>query len=162
MRHTALALAALFMPTGPSIAGEDAFATGPVIEEFGPHAAVEGRAEIPDDATFKVSFDTSKKADAGAPNRTLASAARFINMHAAAGADPANINLAIVIHGKAVEDVTHEADGNLALIAALTAQNVRIIVCGQSAVYYGVTASDLAPGVEMALSAMTARWPSRQ
>ena len=49
-----------------------------------------------------------------------------------------------------------ELSASAGLIAALTGQGVRIIVCGQSAVYYEVATDDLLPGVEMALSAMTA------
>jgi intracellular sulfur oxidation DsrE/DsrF family protein len=33
---------------------------------------------------------------------------------------------------------------------------VKIIVCGQTAAYYGVKTDELLPGVQMALSAMTA------
>lgn len=35
-------------------------------------------------------------------------------------------------------------------------RGVRIIVCGQSAAHYEVATGELLPGVEMALSAMTA------
>ena len=141
------------------------FSRGPVFDDFGPVADVTTDFEIPADAAFKHSFDVSKQAEAGALNRNLVSAARFINMHARAGVDPANISLAIVVHGGAVKDVSNAAhyedavggdNANLALIAALKSQNVRIIVCGQSAAYHGVGHDDLAPGVEMALSAMTA------
>jgi intracellular sulfur oxidation DsrE/DsrF family protein len=56
----------------------------------------------------------------------------------------------------------HAAGGNEipnpngALIDALRAKGVRVIVCGQSAAAYDVQKADLYPGVEMALSAMTA------
>ncbi len=156
MRHVAGALAVTLLFAEPAAAQGEEFNAGPVIEDFGPHAAIAGATAIPEDAVFKVSFDTSKKADDGLANRTLTSAARFINMHAAAGVDPTDISLAVVIHGMAVKDVVSDAEANLTLIDALVARNVRIIVCGQSAVYYGVTETDLAPGVEMALSAMTA------
>ena len=49
-----------------------------------------------------------------------------------------------------------ENSAGAGLIAALTDHGVRIIVCGQSAAYYDVATDDLLPGVEMALSAMTA------
>lgn len=137
-------------------ADETAFQTGPVFDDAGPHAPVPGATPIPDGVAFKISFDTSKASESGKENRTLVAAARFINMHAAAGVDPAAIDLAVVIHGKAVNDVTKDASDNLALMEALFSQNVRIIVCGQSAAYYGVTTQELAPNVEMALSAMTA------
>lgn len=156
MRQITSAFAALFFLITPALAQDAEFNTGPVLNDFGPHAAVAGAAPIATDAVFHVSFDTSTKAEDGAANRTLTSAARFINMHAAAGVDPGNIKLAVVVHGKAVHDVVAASDANLAVIDALTSNTVRIIVCGQSAAYYGVAATDLAPRVEMALSAMTA------
>lgn len=154
MRRIFILLAAAFATT--SAIAQTGFETGPVIEEFGPTASVPGATPVPDDASFKVSFDTREKAEDGKPNRTLVSAARFLNMHGRAGVDPTAMRLAVVVHGQAVEDVTKEAGDSLPLIAALKEHNVRIIVCGQSAAYYGVSTPDLAPGVEMALSAMTA------
>lgn len=156
MRHITGVMAALFFLAAPAHAQEADFNTGPVLDDFGPHAAVAGAAPLGSASVFNVSFDTKTKAEDGAANRTLTSAARFINMHAAAGVSPDNIKLAVVVHGKAVQDVVATSDANLALIDALTSNNVRIIVCGQSAAYYGVAAKDLAPRVEMALSAMTA------
>jgi len=38
----------------------------------------------------------------------------------------------------------------------LTDKGVRVILCGQTAAYYDISNDDLLPGVEMALSAMTA------
>ena len=155
----------LFSLATPAFADDAAFSTGPVIAEFGPAAAVETDFDIPEGAAFKHSFDVSKQAEAGALNRSLVSAARFLNMHGRAGVAPENMALALVIHGGATKDVTKAGyyaetvggeNANAALINALRAQGVRIIVCGQSAAYYGVANDDLLPGVEMALSAMTA------
>lgn len=154
MRIIVLAATALFAAT--TAAAQSSFETGPVIEEFGPAAIVEGASALSDSVSFRVSFDTREKAEDGNPNRTLVSAARFLNMHGRAGVDPDAIHLAVVIHGQAVKDVTKDAADSLPLIKALTNRNVRVIVCGQSAAYYGVVKDDLAPGVEMALSAMTA------
>ena len=80
----------------------------------------------------------------------------FSTCMGAPGSTPSAIELAVVIHGQAVKDVTKDADASLALINALKEHNVQIIVCGQSAAYYNVASDDLAPGVEMAISAMTA------
>jgi intracellular sulfur oxidation DsrE/DsrF family protein len=132
------------------------FATGPAIKDYGPVADVDVTFPIPEGTVFRHSFDVGERADDGDANRTLVSAARFINMHARAGVDPKNIRLAIVVHGTAVHDVSEERAPSAGLVAALVAQGVRIIVCGQSAVYYDVATDDLLPGVEMALSAMTA------
>ncbi len=147
----------------------DQFHAGTAIKEFGKIAAVEGMDQIPENTTFKVSFDVAKQADLGAVSRSLDSAARFINMHVAAGIDAKNIELAMVIHGSAVRDMTQNSfyqsleqntnnndNLNLTLIKALQDHGVKFYVCGQSAAYYGVKTADLVNGVKMSLSAMTA------
>jgi len=142
----------------PGIAQADAssFTTGPVIKDYGPVADVDITLSLPGDAVLRHSFDVSERAAEEELNRTLVAAARFINLHARAGVDADRIKLAVVVHGTAVHDVSREATGSAGLVAALVNHGVRIIVCGQSAAYYDVTADDLLPGVEMALSAMTA------
>lgn len=146
-------------------ADTSAFKPGKVIPEFGKIAPVPGMVPLPEAFKIKHSFDVSIAADAGDINRAIAFAARLFNVHHAAGVDVKNIKAAIVVHGGAVKDVTHDehyraakgtANANIALIKALTDTGVRIIVCGQSSAYNNVTVSDLLPGVEMMLSAMTA------
>jgi intracellular sulfur oxidation DsrE/DsrF family protein len=142
----------------PAIAQADfrSFTTGPVIEDYGPVAELDVTVTLPQDVEFRHTFDVAQRAEDGELNRTLVSAARFINMHARAGVDADRIKVAVVVHGKAVHDVSREAAGGAGLVAALIDHGVRIIVCGQSAAYYDVKSDDLLPGVEMALSAMTA------
>lgn len=137
------------------------FTTGPVIADYGPVAAVEGAAPIPADTHFKVVFDVAEGAEAGSVNRQIESAARFLNMHARAGIPPENIRLAIVVRGSAVRDVTtHPRQGadnpNAPLIAALLAHHVDIYVCGQSMAHANISPTELLPGVQQSLSAMTA------
>jgi intracellular sulfur oxidation DsrE/DsrF family protein len=139
-----------------ALADEAAFTRGPVFTDYGPVAEVAVTMPIPPGTMFKHSFDVSTPAPSGDPNRTLVSVARFINMHARAGIPAGDIHAAVVVHGKAVKEMADKLSASAGLIAALTDQGVRIIVCGQSAVYYGVATDDLLPGVEMALSAMTA------
>ncbi len=142
----------------PVIADADlsSFTTGPVIEDFGPVADIDVTLPVPEGAVFRHSFDVSGRAEDGELNRTLESAARFINMHARAGVDADRIEIAVVVHGAAVHDVSGETTSSADLVAALVDHGVSIIVCGQSAAYYDVEMDDLLPGVDMALSAMTA------
>lgn len=143
-----------------------AFKTGPVFEEFGPHAPVEGMGPVSADTEFAIAFDVAKPAADGARNRGFESAARFINMHVAAGVDPENIRIAVVIHGKASLDLMNdeawaeremgEENPSGAMIGEMLGFGVRFILCGQSGVANGVSQDDLIPGVETALSAMTA------
>ena len=160
----AAAMAVLVLPANAQ--DMSTFTTGPVFEDYGPNAPVETDFEIPEDAEFKVAFDVAAGAETGELNRTLQSAARFINMHARAGVPLENINVAVVVHGKASEDLLGAGEyakrregaenANIALITALSDKGLRVILCGQSAAAYGISNDMLAPGVEMALSAMTA------
>lgn len=167
MKTIAIALAASLL-AAPAAAQSlpEGFTYGPVFEEYGPVAEVDVTWPIPADASFRHSFDVAAAAEPGEVSRNLESVARFINMHARAGVPVERIQVAVVVHGRAGLDLMHaEAyaarnDGaenaNLPLIAALLDHGVQVILCGQSAAGLGITNDDLAPGVQMALSAMTA------
>lgn len=145
-----------------------AFKPGPVLTEFGAHAPVPGIGQLPADTEFAIAFDVSTPAAEGAPNRGFESAARFLNMHVAHGVPQENIRLVVVVHGKAalelLTNAAHAANPlsrqgdnpSGKLVEALLAEDVRFILCGQSAAVYGIKPEDLIPGVEMSLSAMTA------
>ncbi|MEZ5693747.1 MAG: DsrE family protein [Altererythrobacter sp.] len=159
-------LAALALAAPAAAQDMSVFKTGPVFEDFGPHAPVEGIDTVPADTEFAIAFDVSVPAEEGKRSRSIESAARFINMHAAAGVDPDNIRIAVVIHGKASMDLLTDeawaAKGNEgenpsgAMVREMLDQGVRFILCGQSGAAYGIRQEDLIPGVETALSAMTA------
>ncbi|WP_108788812.1 DsrE family protein [Erythrobacter sp. Alg231-14] len=152
-----LSVFALASPLAAQSPNLDAFSTGPVFEEFGPHAPVEGGNELPSLTRFSIAFDVAKKADPGTRNRGFESAARFINMHVAAGVPADRINIAIVVHGGATRDlVAGDENSSQTMVRALLDYGVRFIVCGQSAAANGVSADELIEGVEMDLSAMTA------
>ena len=152
--------AVLASGTHIAFAGPDDFQTGPVIAGFGPVADVPGVMLGPD-THLKVSFDIADAAEPGQISRRLESAARFINMHAAAGVTVDNIDVAIVVHGGAAMDLVNAEryggdNANAPLIAALIDAGVSIQLCGQTAAYRDIDADDLLPGVTMSLSAMTA------
>jgi intracellular sulfur oxidation DsrE/DsrF family protein len=145
----------LFVLSGIAQADFSSFTTGPVIEDNGPVADVDATLAIPEGAEFRHSYDVSTRAEEGELNRSLVTAARFINMLGRAGVGEDRIALAVVVHGQAIFDVSDDASASADLVATLIDHGVRIIVCGQSAAYYGVETEDLLPGVEMAVSAMT-------
>lgn len=150
------------------IAAQDmsAFRTGPVFEDFGPHAPVDGMTEIAPDTEFSIAFDVATPGEDGKPNRTFESAARFINMHVAAGVDPDKIRIAVVVHGKASLDLLSdeawaardlgESNPSGTMLREMLGHGVRFILCGQSGAANGIAQADLEPGVETSLSAMTA------
>jgi intracellular sulfur oxidation DsrE/DsrF family protein len=147
------------------LAGPDDFTTGPLIEDFGKTAIVDTDVAIDKNHVLNVAFDVGKQSETGEINRSFDSLARFLNMHVRAGLKPENINLALVVHGKAAYDLLSNKaydsrflgdNPNQALLAALLANDVDIYLCGQTAAYYDIKNSDLQKGVSMALSAMTA------
>lgn len=144
-----------------AMAAEADFSTGPLIEKYGPVANVPGAAPLPANTKFSVSYDVTARGSDEGVNRRFETAARFLNMHSAAGVSPDNMRLAIVTHSGAVLDLTKDdryggTNPNAEMIRILQGYGVRFIVCGQSAAFQNVGADDLLPGVEMAVSAMTA------
>lgn len=141
--------------------------TGPVIKAYGPVFEVPGDAwNLQKNTHYKVSMDVSATGDFSDDlNRRLESAARFLNMHASNGIDPANIEFAIIVHGPASRDLLkdeayaarfEDPNPNTAMLSALQEAGVKIYLCGQTAAFRGYDAEELHPVVTMALSAMTA------
>lgn len=160
---TLLPLLALAQPASAQM---ENFKTGPVFEDFGATAPVRTDESLASDALFSIAFDVAKAADPGKINRTIESAARFINMHVAAGVPKENIHLALVVHGGASFDLTNQEffaahkegkeNASAAAIAQLQEHGVKFYLCGQSAAAQGIDKDDLLPGVILSLSAMTA------
>ena len=141
--------------------------TGPLIEKFGPVYDV-GQPDFrtPTDLVYRAVFDVAPSPDAADEiNPRIESVARFLNMHARAGVKPEQMKLVLVVHGSAGKDMLSSAaykarfgveNPNEPLLAALRSSGVRVILCGQTASHRGFQREELAPGVEVALSAMTA------
>ena len=139
---------------------------GPVVEHHGPvYAVPDGSFNLNASQAYKVLMDVGKGPDDPAEmNRSIESAARFLNLHARQGIDPGKLELAVVLHGSgaraALDEEVHQrqfgvSNPNRALLAELGEAGVRIYLCGQTASYYGYAPEDLLPQVTMAVSAMT-------
>ena len=160
-----VALAGLLAnPVAAQEADAARFSTGPVFADFGMVADIETSWDIPAGTALKHSFDVGSRTEEGM-NRGFVSVARFINMHARAGVS--DVETALVVHGQAANDLlnaeTYAAkfegaeNASAALVRALLDHGVRVILCGQTAAGLGLDGTeDLIPGVEVALSAMTA------
>ena len=158
---TAIIIALYLAPT--SIHASE-FSKGPLIKEFGPNAVVEQTTPVKATQKFMVSYDVAETPGSERMNNRYNSLARFLNMHVRAGVPKENIQLALVVHGDASNDLlSKEAyeerysaeNPNVELLNTLMEHGVKIYVCGQSATYHKINNRDLLPGVEMALSAMT-------
>lgn len=165
MRHKTALLITLLLP----LLGicQQTPVTGSVIKDFGKTYQVENPQFVTDTTSaFKAVFDVGRTfKDSTQINPLLNTAARFLNMHVAAGVSQNKINAALVIHGSAAYDILNDtkykakygiSNPNTSLITALTNQGVQIIICGQTAAYRNITNKDTHPKVQFALSAMTA------
>ena len=141
---------------------------GKVISDYGKTFPVESPDFKTDTtSTLKVVFDVDRSFDEAEPNKLIETAARYLNMHENAGVDPDNMNIALVLHGKAVQDALKDKyytnrfpdvseNPILPLIEALVEQGAEVITCGQSATYYKVNRNNTDENSKFALSAMTA------
>jgi intracellular sulfur oxidation DsrE/DsrF family protein len=160
----ALLLAMLF--AAPAAAQVPAMHPGPVFADVAPIATIDSDMTIPAGAVFKVTYDVTAQATPGTSNRAFETAPRFINGHVEAGVPAKNINIAYVVHGKAIIDLLKpeayakrtggKTNATAALVTRLLANNVNFYVCGQSAVAQGIAKNELLPGVKMAISASSA------
>jgi len=140
---------------------------GPVIKDFGKVWKVQN-ADYPTKTAqeFKVVFDVMNSPDNPSQrNASIETAARFLNMHAQSGVPIAQLHVALVVHNKASKDlITNEAyqnrfgidNPNAEMIAQLLDADVDILFCGQSSMSRNFPKNELIPGVQLALSAMTA------
>jgi intracellular sulfur oxidation DsrE/DsrF family protein len=150
-------------------AGAQAIGTprpGPVLEEFGAVFEVPEIDWQTPDVKYRAVFDVRDPAEsADERNRSIETVARYLNMHARAGVPREKLRAVLVLHGGAAkgaltDDAYRErygmANPDRELIRALIEVGAEVILCGQSAMSRGFPAADLAPGVRLALSAMTA------
>jgi intracellular sulfur oxidation DsrE/DsrF family protein len=140
--------------------------TGPVIDGYGA-AFVIDNADVPliPDHEYRVVFEiTGYGQSPDGVNRNLERVARFLNLHAKNGVDPADMHLAVVIHGAALVNALHDdayqtrlemANPNLDLARRLASAGVEFYVCGQSMGMRGFAKSELAEPFKLATSALT-------
>ena len=140
---------------------------GPVIEGYGAVWDIPG-TDYPTDtnAEFKVVFDVMNSPESPSEiNKTIETAARFLNMHVRDGVPREQLHVALVVHNKATKDIiTNEAyrnrygvdNPNAGLVRSLLDQGVAVILCGQSSYSRNFPMEITQEGVQLALSAMTA------
>jgi intracellular sulfur oxidation DsrE/DsrF family protein/precorrin-6B methylase 2 len=136
-----------------------------LIPETGGVAVLTGAPEGPR-AGARVVFDVTATAKAKEINAGLERAARVLNLYGASGMKATDVRIAVVLHGDAAATaLTHEAyakrnggetNPNVALIAELRAAGVEVMICGQTLAHKKIPQQDIAEGVSIATSAMTA------
>lgn len=161
------ALLTALLLSAPALAqSREGFGPGPVLPDVGPIAPVESDLALPKGAKFKIAFDLHSRAEPGALSRQIETAARTLNMHVAAGVPQKDVQIVLIAHGPAAQDLLNpesyakrtdgKANGSLDAVKKLLGAGVEIYLCGQTAMGQKITKADLIPGVKMSLSAITA------
>ncbi len=140
--------------------------SGPRIQSAGPTVAVDDATfVIPDGHVFKAVY-VIDRADSAGTNQQLTTIARFLNLHARHGVPRERLHAAAVVHGTGWMSILSDsaygarfggkANPSKRLVEELLANNVQLVLCGQTAGFRGVKREELLPGVKLAISAMTA------
>ncbi|MEZ6124834.1 MAG: DsrE family protein [Planctomycetaceae bacterium] len=137
----------------------------PVIQGYGAVVQLPDAAQQPRPGT-RLLVDLTKGGEADKLNPGLEKVAKFINIYAGGGAEPADVQIAVVFHGDATQLVLNadayaaafSTDGNpnLKLLHELHEAGVELYVCGQSLISKGSKPDDVAVFVDTAVSALTA------
>lgn len=160
-RFGIILLTLTLLPAG--VAGQSM--TGPHIHSGGAVFPVSPDFTTPLDLQYRVAFDVAQGGGTEQVSTSLNTVARFMNMHGKAGVPRDHLDAAVVVHGTAAMDLLGPAayrarndseNPNAQLLQEMLAAGVQVIVCGQSLAARGFDAGELADGVEVALSAMTA------
>lgn len=159
----------LVFVTLTSVAAYGAVADGPnfifpQVKQYGGIVRIPAAAEAARRGT-KIVFDITADSKPEELNKGLESVARYLNLNADAGFKPADVKLALVLHGAATKvalndsayarHVAAKKNANLDLIHELKAHGVEVFVCGQSLARSKFSPADVASEVSVAVSAMT-------
>lgn len=116
-------------------------------------------------AGAKICVDVTAGGPPESINPAIEKVARYVNIYAGAGRNPAHADITVILHGEATlcalrpDDYAgqFQTDGNpnLALISELREAGVEFRVCGQSLAGKGFTADNVCDDVDVAVSALT-------
>jgi intracellular sulfur oxidation DsrE/DsrF family protein len=160
MTTSAAALILLLLAAEPAGAPE---VRHPLIQDYGAVVEIPGAAEPPRAGT-KAMLDLTSDEKMGDVLKGLDRAAAIVNLYEQAGEGPSRgMKFAIAIHGPATKYVLHDeayasrtgeaANPNAELLRRLKGAGVDIYVCGQALARQKIAADEVAPDVDVAVSA---------
>ncbi|MCP4891029.1 MAG: DsrE family protein [Planctomycetaceae bacterium] len=139
--------------------------TYPAIANHGGVVRLPNAAQQPR-AWTKLLVDLTSGGDAEKLNSGITKVAKYVNIYAGGGTEPADVKIAVVFHGNATLTVLNddayaakfntEGNPNLKLLRQLHESGVEFYVCGQSLISKGATPDDVAVFIKTAVSALTA------
>lgn len=138
--------------------------SNPAIPKYGSVVRLPTAAHQPRAGT-KVLIDVTRGSEPAELNPALDKVAKYLNIYAGAGAEPAEGHFAIVFHGDATLAVLNDdaytakfhtrGNPNLDLLHQLHERGVELFVCGQSLISQKAKPEDVAVFVDTAVSALT-------
>ena len=140
-------------------------ATHPTIQGYGSVVRLPDAAHQPRPGT-KLLVDVTRGGDPNKLNPAIEKVAKYVNLYAGGGAEPADVQIAVVFHGDATLSVLNadayaekfktQGNPNLDLLHQLHEAGVELSVCGQSLISKGSQPEEVAVLVDTAVSALTA------
>lgn len=137
----------------------------PIIKGYGKIKNFKDVAVQPDASLeYKLVFDITSDSEMDGVNKGLWKIARVINMLGSADIPADKVHIVAAIHGAAtfatLNDTKHrekydKVNPNTELLSLLRDYGVELFVCAQATAARNITAEDLNPNTELALSAMT-------
>ena len=151
-------------PQPPNVAGVTQ--SGPIIQSTGRSVKVDDATfKIPNGHVFKAVY-VIDNADSVGANQQLNTIARFLNLSARNGVPSERVHTAAVVHGSGWMSLLSDSaygvrfsgkpNPSKQLVEELLANGVQLVLCGQTAGFRGVKREELIPGVQLAISAMSA------
>ena len=163
IRTLGISLAIMLLAAAAPSSLEHAALVFPRIKEAGGIAVLPAAPYQPK-AGAKVAFDISVAAKPDEINKGLDRVARLINLYAGHGVPPEGLQVVAVLHGPAAaaalsDDAYKQMTGvaanpNLLLLRQLKEAGVKLYICGQTLVQKRISPNDVAPQLEIAVSAM--------
>lgn len=139
--------------------------THPIIANYGAVVKLPDAAHQPRSGT-KLLVDLTQGGDADKLNAGLEKVAKYLNIYAGGGAEPADAQISVVFHGDATLIVLNpdaysaafktEGNPNLEVLQQLHEAGVELYVCGQTLISKGSKPEEVAVFVDTAVSALTA------
>lgn len=113
----------------------------------------------------KICVDVTTSAESSQLHSAIEKIARYVNIYAGAGAERANAKFVVILHGGAIpvalsDEAYRQRFGgdknpNLPLIQTLKGAGVQFFVCGQSLTAAGMQPDEVAPLIQVAVSALS-------
>lgn len=138
--------------------------TNPVISKHGAVVRLPNAAHQPREGT-KVLIDITRGSEPAELNAAIEKVAKYLNIYAGGGTEPAKGKFAVIFHGDATLSVLNDdaysakfntkRNPNLDLLHQLHEQGVELFVCGQTLISQDTKPQEVALFVDTAVSALT-------